>query len=539
MWALAVPVVLLVGWWLFSPLFRWSEGMRVATPLSTEGTGVWVLIGGSQEEQRAEDGLRLYDGDQVRTTAGSYAVLHLFDGSVVTLDGGSVVHLREVIAGVDASLWHLALERGQVWLQTNTGAEVARLLETPLLQAAIPARSRAIVQGEGEKGGGAAIFVFDSSGMGIELTLRKSGWPEATVIVGEGQQFGVTQERLQKIKEDQLSPYDLRDVLSQEVVASSFYQWNVRRQKQPLQERTEIPAETTAEGEQLAIFAPLDGAFLQGSTVLVRGKVGSRVTTLRVNGYSAPIVEGNFEKEVALPEAESFVVEVQAEDRQGLLVATKTLSLKRDIRPPDPPRITSPGGSGATVQVFDDTFEIVGEASADVTGILVNGYQLQKYTPGRPWRYLVDPAIGNVKVGENTYEVIALDRSGNRSTPSRITILWKAQPVPTFEPTAEVSRDERTYRARGSLRITAPVAGTSYETKAEEVLIEGETSPETAVISINGFTLSKYLAGKTTWNYIAAERFGNYRKGKNLFAIVARNAAGQILDVLRYTIERR
>ena len=96
-----------------------------------------------------------------------------------------------------------------------------------------------------------------------------------------------------------------------------------------------------------------------------------------------------------------------------------------------------------------------------------------------------------------------------------------------------------TFLLPGSLRVTAPQAGTSYTTDAAEVLIEGETAPETAAISINGFTLSKYLAGKVTWNYIASAQYGNYHVGKNLYTVVARNSAGKILDVLRYTIERR
>lgn len=539
-WTGIITVLLVItgAWWMFSSLFEGESGVRVATILETEGGGVHVVIGGGEGEQRAEDGLRLYDGDEVRTDGGSYAVLRFFDGSTIALDGGSTLRLLEIVASAEESLLHAELERGTMWLETGTGTKVVRLLEAPLGDSLIPPRSRAIVAAIPGERAQQTLSVFDTSGPGLEVHLRNAGRADTSIIVGEGQQLSVTQEQVRKVKNGDLSPYDLRDVLPKGILESSFYQWNVRRESLPVR-REETPPGAMVEGEQLTILAPKDGVLIQGSTVVVKGGVGPRVVTVRVGGYGTPVTEGGFEKEIALPESEAFTIEVQAEDREGLIVSTKTLSLTRDIHPPDPPVIVSPGASGSTVAVAEDTFEIIGEALGDTTGIIVNGYQLQKFTPGKAWRYLVDPAIGNVKVGENTYDVLALDRSGNRSIPVRITILWKAQAVPPLEREEELVRDRREYLAPDSLRIIAPTDGSPHGTSAEEVLIEGETLGETAVISINGFTLTKYVAGKTTWNYIAAERFGNYRKGKNLFTIVARNKDGKILDVLRYTIEKR
>lgn len=538
-WAAVVLLLILIGGWMLYRAFApGGMGRRVATVLQAEGLGgVHVRISGEREEQRAQSGLRLYDRDQVRTDVGAVALLQFFDGSLLVLDGGTVVRLEEVIVGDEASSLSVSVERGQVWVETGTGMQITRLLATPLLHHTLPPRTRAIFRIAPVQGGREEISVFDTSGPGVEVALRDSGRVPVIVIVGEGQQFTVTSQAVAQLRDGRLSPYDLREVLSEQIVTSVFYQQNIRRKAAPAAPAP--PPRGEVAGEQLTVDTPADGALLQGDTVRVQGRVGARVVRVLVNGYGADIVDGMFGKEIALPGSESFVIEVQAEDREGLIVAQKTLTVTRDIRPPDPPRITAPGGSGDTVLLSDDTFEIMGEASSDTTGIIVNGYQLQKFVPGKPWRYLVDPAIGNVKVGENIYEIIALDRSGNRSAPVHITILWKAEPLPLVHEKEEVTRDRREYIAPGSLRILAPTSGSPYQSNAEEVLIEGETFPETAVISVNGFTLTKYVAGKTTWNYYASERFGNYRLGKNLFTIVARNAAGQILDVLRYTIERQ
>lgn len=506
------------------------SGTRVATTLqSTEGDGVRVAISGEDGEQRAELGLRLYDGDRVSTSSQSYATLQFFDGTMVTLDEGSTLRISEVLAGDEESLLSLELERGQLWVETSTGGHIARVIDTPLAQHILPPQTQAILRVAFIAEDGETSFVFETSGPGVEVALRDSGRPAATAIVGEGQQFSITPAAIVDIKEGRLTPYDARSVIADGIFSSAFYLRGKNRADIVL--TPEAPEPAIVAGEPLTIDAPKDGDFLPGSTVMVKGRVGTDITVVKVDGYSAVLKEGAFEREIALPDAEEFSIEIQAEDKDGLVVATKELSLSRDIRPPDPPRITSPGGSGSVVSVQEDSFEIVGDATADTMGIVVNGYQLQKFVPGQPWRYLVDPAIGNVRVGENVFEVVALDRGGNRSIPVRITIVWKAEALPTADGPSLFP---------GSLRVIAPTAdGSAFTTTEGEVVIEGETHPDTALISINGFTLTKYLAGKTTWNYVANAEFGTLNAGRNLYTIVARNAEGKILDSVRYTIEKQ
>lgn len=530
-------VLALVAWGavtLYRAFAPSVSGKRIATVLAVHGEGVRVVIGG-EEEQRAESGLRLYDGDAV-TTGPDTASLRFFDESTVILGEGSVVLLEEVIEGEGMSALALRLNRGTLLIHASTGAQVLRTIETPLALHSIPPRTRAILVVSAIPETGEEIAVFDSSGQGIETTLRDSGRPPVVVIVGEGQELHATPMAIREVKAGTLHAYDLRSVLSEKHTTSPLLSLDVGTAGSvPTETITVTESSVEQGGEQLVLLSPHDGAHLTGETVLIEGTVGLRVTSVRVNGYAAEITDGHFAKEIALGTSEEVTIEVQAEDRDGLTVASKTLALTHDIRPPDPPRITSPGSSGSTVSVNEDSFEIVGVASEDTTGVVVNGYRLQKFVTGKEWRYLVDPSIGNVKVGENAYVIRALDRSGNSSAPVRITILWKAEAAPAED--VDIPREQRLQP--GSLRITAPTDGSRFETSEPEVLIEGETSPDTVALSINGFTLTKYVAGKTTWNYIAREDYGNYKVGTNLYSVVARNAEGKILDVLRYTIERQ
>jgi len=538
-------VGVLVVWGMWSFLARFApdaNGKGMATVLTTGDRGrVEVTISGEKSSQRAETGLRLYDGDRIRTEGGAHATLHFFDTSVVMLDPGSAVQLTKVWKGNEKSEISLVVEEGRVWVNTSTGTTVTRRVDTGLATHVIPPRTRAIV-GDAQdttEGKHELLAVFETSGPGVEVSFMLSSRTSALVVVGEGQEINLSPERIGQLKEQDGDPYSLRAALDDRHLSSGLFIAASSYEAKP--PPVEIPEEEeVVEGEQLVVEEPADGSLLPGSTVLVKGTIGSQVAVVRVNGYSAILGDGTFEKEIAMPDEEKFTLEVQAEDRDGLIIDTKSLALLRDIQPPDAPSIISPFPSklGEPLQVNDDSFEIVGGASGDTTSIIVNGYQLQKFRTGQQWRYLVDPDIGNVRLGENTYEIVAADRAGNRSKATTIMIVWKAQPLLVADDRGS-ARDESAYLSPGSLRIIAPTSGEPYVTSKVEVLIEGETVPETHSISVNGFTLTLYLPGKVTWNYIAKEAFGNYKRGVNRYVIVSRNSEGKILDVLRYVIERK
>jgi hypothetical protein len=480
----------------------------------------------------------LYNGDRISTDGASNATLLFFDGTSVTLDNGSTVLLSEAIRGEKSGMIALAVEGGRVSVESGTGRTVTRTVGTSLAHHIIPPSAEVIVGASPDRTDVSEdLYVFSTTGPGIETTVRSLGRSASLVVVGEGQELHLDPEKISEIKQGRTDPYTLRSAMDTLVYSSLFYLYTQRKPQAPVVAEAPVVEETTVDGEQLVVDSPEDGKLVEGSTVLVKGRVGSRVSTVKVNGYDAELSEGAYQKEIALPDEEEFSVEIQAEDKDGLIVATKSLSLSQDIQPPASPVINSPGKAGDTVQVHDDSFEIIGTSSPDTTSIVVNGYQLQKFRTGGTWEYLVDPKIGNVVIGENTYEVVALDRSGNSSTPVNIVIVWKAETLPTIDDD-EATRDDGVYLDQGSLSVIAPTDGAPHRTSATEVLIEGFTSSDTHAISVNGFSLGKYLPGKTTWNYIAKAAFANYHTGVNRYTVVARNSEGKILDVLQYVIEK-
>ena len=558
---LFVAFFIVIGIWLFLRfLTPGAEMRRAATMLSTDGRGqVEFIIEGNDTPQRAETGLELYEGERIRTDGAAHASLQFFDGTVIILDQGTSILMGEALQGQEESRLELTLESGRIFVKTGTSATVSRTIETVFATHDIPARATALIGGDaGNPDTNEKVTVFQTTGQGIASSVRVSK-QRMSVITGEGQELFLSASGISQISADGKDPYTLRRVLDPMVLSTQFYRYATEaKEENPLPEGSagsSSSGEATVDGQQLTVDEPKDGTLLDAEAVIVKGRVGSRVVTVRVNGYSADVSEGAYQKEIALPAEENFAVEVQAEDRDGLIIEVKSLSLRRDIKPPEPPIITSPARrtiedtkavpAPEPVAVQENEFEVTGEAPGDAVGVIVNGYRLQKFVPGKPWAYLVDGNLGNVRVGENTYEVVSVDRSGNLSEPVRIVILWRAEAAPL--PDNGGTPDDRTSLFPGSLRVIAPTHSTSsgqasgspYETSEAEVLIEGETHPDTATISVNGYALSLYLAGKVTWNYIAKEEYGNYRAGTNTYTVVARNSDGKILDVVRYVIEKR
>src|SRR5690606_15710570 len=67
--------------------------------------------------------------------------------------------------------------------------------------------------------------------------------------------------------------------------------------------------------------------------------------------------------------------------------------------------------------------------------VVVNGYTLSQFTAGSTqWRYVASVDLGNLKPGDNTFEVYGIDPDGNKSDVVTFTITYNG-------PAAESSPD--------------------------------------------------------------------------------------------------
>ena len=86
--------------------------------------------------------------------------------------------------------------------------------------------------------------------------------------------------------------------------------------------------------------------------------------------------------------------------------------------------ITSPN-NGRDFQTADSSITIAGEAPANTKAIIINDYELQKFIPGsKSWSYIAKTDFGNLKEGENLFEIYRIDFNGEKTLLDSITITY-------------------------------------------------------------------------------------------------------------------
>ncbi len=543
-------IFLVILYWIGSTVVGWFGGGAVQSRSLTltveEGSRVNASFDGGLL-QPAETGVKLHPGDRVVTAAGT-AMLDLFDGSRLRLDDQSDLTIRASEEGEEDSAYDLQLAAGALWIRTPSLAafsgSVARTVATSAFTVTLPTDAETVVEQDG-------IIVFSADGAGVSVSLGGRGDP---IIIGEGQQI-----RFPDPSALSGDPLRFRSAINPLAVQRAFVEDSRR-----LAATAPAPpaAGDDATTDLLTIRSPADGATVTGRTVLIEGSVDPRVDRVRVNGYLASInrESATFRQELALREGQTETsIRIEALDARGLTLAESTRTVRAGTEPPpaadapDParPQITAPAATGQTYRTQAAELVIRGTAPAGTQQIIVNDYQLQLFQPGNPtWSYLATTALGNLAPGRNVYNVYAVDANGTRSTAATLTILHEAGTTGVVEgggstgtpaqPPAAVTEDQLPANAPlapGTLAVRSPGPGTSFTASGTGFLLEGTTSNQTASVWVNGYRLQLYTPGATFWNYIASVDLGTLKTGTNAYRIVARNAQGQILDTLTYTVE--
>ena len=536
-------LALLIAWYLITKvlaLFDYSIGRKTATTLVIRSgfESVQVSLQGG-EWQRAETNLRLYAGDAVSVRGNADTLLTFFDGSRVRLDRESDV-LLEKSDSVEAGISSLSfmLRSGRIWIatprqQTYSGS-IVRTIGTKNFSAEIPASTHAMLSPS-------LVTVLRAGGAGILMNIEGSAEDS---IVGEGQYMSLSDEARTAISSGG-DPYEFRDPVTTQMLKEEFLttSYALLSQDTQIKSGSGSTSADTVDGVDLTLSSPENHADIKTKTVTVSGNVSARVALVLVNGQSVPLQKDrSFSVDMNLGKEEASTLHIEAQDLQGITLSSIDRTVTNSYQPTvDPVRFKSPVASGGTLTTGLREVEITGEAPAGAAAIVMNDYKLQLFKPGsRTWSYLASTALGNMVVGKNTYTVTVLDSDGNKSPPRSIFIVFNLTGSETATGSVAAPPLKQNPPLKpNSISVTGPAAGPETTTDKKEVVLEGLTSSETTSISVNGYTLSLYLPGKTTWNYIASTDLQTMKRGRNVYRIVARNKDGEILDVLEYTINFR
>ncbi len=122
-----------------------------------------------------------------------------------------------------------------------------------------------------------------------------------------------------------------------------------------------------------------------------------------------------YETEWQLPEVieDEEVIEV---DENGEVIESEEIEA-------EPEYITGPNG-GVNWQTTDTKITLTGTTPPKTKMVVVNDYELQKYVPGDPgWSYMASFDFGNLKKGENTFDVYAINFTEEKELIDSITIV--------------------------------------------------------------------------------------------------------------------
>lgn len=525
---------------------------QTATILTLEPGGIVNISVEGGPLKRAETDVKLYAGDAIVTSPRNYARLDFFDGTSMRLDESTHTLIEVSEKGEEKSAVTIELEEGTLWVVTPTlstfSGAITRTIKSPYMQATVPSEAEVVFTER-------SLAVFSADGIGLTVTVAGN---DETIIVGEGQQF-----TLPPGGEQTADLYSYRNPLSTEQVLTQFVEDSragFKSTASSSKQADTTPDESSSDNIILEIQSPEDGITVDASTITVSGRIGSAVDKVRINGYLANInaQAGTFEEDLALPDEDEVSITIEAIDKDGIALAEGIRTLSRNRKPPEAPVISSPAGNDETYVTTRPEIEISGRAPQGAVGILVNDYRLQLFEPGdTTWSYLANVEFNNMRVGENVYEVIAINRGGYRSEPASVTIIYNpegqegvvneevaegteategadVQPVPTTVEEADLPNNAPL--SPGTLVITSPAAGTEYTTREVENLIEGNVPNGTYSVWVNGYRLRLFEPGKTFFNYIASVELNTLKRGRNAYRIVARNEAGEILDQLTYIL---
>lgn len=516
-----------------------------AAVLSIDPGGIVSVSVDGGAMKRAETDVKLYAGDSVVTSPRNTAQVDLFDGTSIRMDESTQLNIIKSFEGQEQSTLSVELPEGGVWLATpklsSFSGAITRIISTPYISATIPSQSEIVITPR-------SLAVFAADGLGLPVTIAENG---QSIIIGEGQQF-----TLPPGGEQEADLYVYRNPLDAQQMLSEFVEQSRARYGSIQKPGTSTTVGNTAiaDGVILEVTAPDEGSTIDTATLEVKGRIGSDVEKVRINGYLADVnvAAQTFNEELALPEEDDINITIEAIDSNGVVIAESLRSVHRDRKPPEAPTILSPATNGQTYMTNQQELAIAGKAPEGAVGIIVNDYRLQLFEPGdTDWSYLANTKYDNMHIGTNVYEVVAINRGGYRSDVATITIILNPDaepgvlpdstpqpdsvtPTPTTQEESNLPKNAPTNP--GSIVITAPASGTEYTTKNVENLIEGTVPTQTYSVWVNGYRLRLYEPGKTFFNYIASVELNTLKRGRNPYRITIRAEDGSIIDELTYVL---
>lgn len=559
-----------------------TEDKSAEVSLYVEKGNAQILLWGEEMWDNAPDGVKLFQGDTVKTDGQSRVKLISFDQSIFRLDQKSRVALDYLNNSNENRVIRLTFYEGSLWSEIEKyqkdGANVE--INTPNYTLVSKGGTFSIDEDAIRSLGGTGIVQIKDP-EDKDKDLRE-------ITIGIGQEIVLNQDLLEELR---VNPdTEVLTAISDTFKDSDWYKWNQLKhgnivayeQDEEENDDEEDEADGDEEDEEekedeeddderdkkdrLVIDSPAQKSTTDESSITIKGTIkDEQIIEVTIGGKEAEIKNTKFQVlSVDLDEGEnSFPVIIK--DLEGNETQLYTLLITRDTGNPDPATITEPQLSNGEADITESVQQIVGTVDTDDAykvivshhdGSAYVPYTLDKYVPGtKQFRYYAKEEYGNLKAGKNMYQVVVVDRAGNESEPVEIVLNYTPSEEEEEEEEVEESTDDENETAEStssssesededaitvnsgqSLEITEPNQGKNVVLSELPIFLRGKTSTQTTKITVNGKEVSTYTSGNELWAYKLDLALGNVQEGQNEITVEAFDSNGSSLGSASITI---
>lgn len=450
--------------------------------LDIETGSAKAMTSGVNEWKNVPTSIYLYEGEKLKTQSDGRVTISLFEKDTVRLDKSTEIKFAVLSSDAAGNQSTIETEDGKLWIDIDEEGITGS--EFTIKTGLLTLKSNGGVFALSHPG---MLYVLEGS---VSAEIEHEGKIVKSSTIGVGQELIIDEQIAADLSED--IQKEVVFALDDAFKSSNWYRWNMQQDGYSLIDE-DIPLDDEDSADE--------------------------------------VIEDD-----ADVEDEDEVVEEEEEEID-----------ENDKEPPAIPQIEEPGSNGDTITLDDIEQDIKGSVSSDTESVIVNDYKLSRYVPGsKEFRYTAKVAFGNLEVGDNEYEVIAVDKAGNKSAVAVITL---ALPQDIYDESTEdddedSSDDEATEDSTpaattsGGVTITSPNNGENLATSETSFEIKGEVPAGTAKVVVNDYTLSGFMEGDTTFLYRANSTLGTLEIGAlNTYTAKAYDADDELIGTASMTID--
>lgn len=416
------------------------------------------------------DGSILNDGDAIRTDPGSRIVMTLLNGSIIRLRSETEVELAELKSKSGQDEIAFVLKNGDIWLKRSLQETVRTSFRvvTPHLEINSLGTIFDVSNTEHKE----SLHVLEGKvNAAVKLEDSDTGRMRTveTLEVSLGQEISISKNDINSLRSGKV--IDLLALLSDEFRQSDWYTWNRSedlsgREGLSVADALDAQKERTLPGFKSITSGTSSDTTDEVSVVLSPPEILAPKPEERVTRTGSITISGTVDKQTEKVEVTSFIggrpesyilqkyrpgtsawsyvasreygnlvpgenrFTIRAIGKDGRKSDLEEFTILYD-KPKEPADLSAPTVSTfngiSSPETMEDAVKVEGKIGKGIVKVFVNNFVLTRYIPDSGvWFYYAKTAYGNLKEGENSYEIYGVDADGNKTPIAKFTITKKA-----------------------------------------------------------------------------------------------------------------